>query len=259
MEKIVNKVAALIIILIVTATTPGRGEEQTVKRKVEQPVRQAVDLRQQTRREETAWQDEQDKLLSLVERLQKEQDELKVRRTRLLTEKNACETRIAAKTDQLERIDQIAGQIDPFLHELMARLDRLVAGDLPFLPAERQQRIAKLERMLADPEVSESERLRKLLEALMVELEYGRTVEVTRETIDLNDEATLVDIFRLGRLGLFYQHLDGGACGFYNIAEGQWQPLPDQYQGAILAAMEIGAKRRPVELVSLPIGKIEIQ
>lgn len=254
-----NKMILLVLILAVAAVTPGRGEEQTVERNVEQPVRQALDFRQQTRREETAWQDERDKLLNLVERLQKEQDELTTRRTRLLTEKRNAEERIAAKTTQITRIDQIAGQIDPFLHELMGRLRRLVADDLPFLPVERQQRIANIERMLADPEVSESERLRKLMEALMVEVEYGQTIEATRETIDIDDEPTLVDVFRLGRLALFYQHLDGGACGFYNIAEKMWQPLPGQYQGAILAAMEIGAKRRPVELLSLPIGRITVQ
>ena len=249
-----DKMATLIVIVVLVTATPGLGQEQTVERKVEQPVRQAVDRRQQTRREETAWQDERDNLLNLVGHLQKEQDESKARRTRLRVEKSAVEARIAAKTTQLERIDQIAAQIDPFLHELMARLRRLVVDDLPFLAVERQRRLANLERTLADSDASESERLRKLMEALMVELEYGQTIDVTRETIDLKGEAILVDVFRMGRLALFYQHLDGGACGFYNIAERKWQPLPDPYQGSILAAMEIGAKRRPVELLSLPIG-----
>jgi hypothetical protein len=68
-----------------------------------------------------------------------------------------------------------------------------------------------------------------------------------------------MDVFRMGRLALFYQHLDGGACGFYNIAERKWCPLPEAHQRAILAAMEIGAKRRPAEMLSLPVGKIEVQ
>lgn len=252
-----RKMVPLLLILAVFATVPCLGEEQSVEQKVERPVRQAVDLRKQVRREETTWQDQRGRLLAQVEQLQQEQADLTARRTRLLDEKNATQARITKKTNQLDRIDQIAEQIDPFLHELLTRLNRLVAEDLPFLADERQRRLSNLAGMLEDPEVTQSERLRKLMEALMVELEYGQTIEATRETIDINGEPTLVDVFRLGRLALFYQHLNGEACGFFNIAENQWQPLSDKYQEAILAAMEIGAKRRPVELLSLPIGKIE--
>ncbi|WP_172683901.1 DUF3450 domain-containing protein [Desulfosarcina cetonica] len=176
-----------------------------------------------------------------------------------MDENNAAAARIAEKTTELTHMEQIGAQIDPFLDEVLTRMRRLIAADLPFLPDERQRRVDSLERLLIDPEVSQSERLRKLMEALMVELEYGQTIEVTRQTIDIAGEATLVNLFRLGRLALFYQHLDGGDCGFYNIAEGTWQPLPRRYQGAILAAMEMGAKQRPVDILTLPIGRIEIE
>ena len=249
---------ALFLMLALAVATPGQGEEHTVEKKIEQPVAQAISLRKQVRQNETAWQDHRDKLLAQVEQLQKEKEALIARNTRLQAEKNATQARVIEKTNQLARIDQIAEQIDPFLHALMDRLRHRIAIDLPFLPAERQHRLDGLERMLADPEVSQSERLRKLMEALMVELEYGQTIETTRETIDIDGAPTLVDLFRLGRLALFYQHLDGGACGVYDIAQKKWRPLPDADEGAILAAMEIGAKRRPVELLSLPIGKIEI-
>jgi hypothetical protein len=69
--------------------------------------------------------------------------------------------------------------------------------------------------------------------------------------------AILANIFRLGRIALFYQTLDGKVCGFYNVASAAWNPLPKAYNHTIQSAMDIGTKRRPVELLSLPIGRME--
>jgi hypothetical protein len=44
---------------------------------------------------------------------------------------------IEAKTAQLDRIEQISGQIKPYLHEVMDRLRRFYDNDVPFLPGER--------------------------------------------------------------------------------------------------------------------------
>jgi hypothetical protein len=68
----------------------------------------------------------------------------------------------------------------------------------------------------------------------------------------------LVDIFRLGRVCLLYQSLDHKSCGFYNVAASAWQPLSGAYNRPIAAAMEIGAKRRPAELLTLPLGRIQL-
>ena len=131
-----------------------------------------------------------------------------------------------------------------------------VADDLPFQLAERRSRIEKLRKLRDDPEVTVSEKLRKVLEAMLVETEYGTTVEMYQQSIAVNGKETLVNIFRLGRVVLFYQTFDLKSCGFYNVATSQWDPLPQSYNREIAFAMDIGAKRRPVELLTLPVGRI---
>jgi hypothetical protein len=69
----------------------------------------------------------------------------------------------------------------------------------------------------------------------------------------------LANIFRLGSISLFYQSLDQSECGFYNVADAKWQGLPATYNRDIAAAIDIGAKRQPVELLSLPLGRISVQ
>ncbi len=176
-----------------------------------------------------------------------------------MSQEVALSDRIEAKTAQLDRIEQISGQIKPYLHEVMDRLRRFYDNDLPVLPGERQRRIDNLAQMMAEPEAAVSEKLRKIMEALMIEAESGHTIEVYRDTVEIAEQPTLVDIFRLGRIALFYQSLDGRNCGFYNVAEGACQPLPKTDHDAVRAAMEIGAKRRPAELLSLPIGRLKVQ
>jgi hypothetical protein len=94
------------------------------------------------------------------------------------------------------------------------------------------------------------------MEALLIEAEYGFTTEVYQEEIPVQGETILVNVFRLGRLNLFYLSLDRESCGFYNIAEKSWQPLSPVYLRDIRAAVEIATKRRTAELLTLPLGRI---
>jgi hypothetical protein len=107
--------------------------------------------------------------------------------------------------------------------------------------------------------VAISEKYRKVMEALLVEAEYGFTIEAYQETITIDGQPLLADIFRLGRISLFYQSLDRKRCGFYNAAKGVWQSLDTVHNPAIQAALDIAAKRRPVELLSLPVGRMVLQ
>ena len=65
-----------------------------------------------------------------------------------------------------------------------------------------------------------------------------------------------MDVFRLGRLNLFYLTLDQEHCGFYNEAERTWQPLDESFLRPLKSAVAMAAKRQPVEMVSLPLGRM---
>ena len=134
-----------------------------------------------------------------------------------------------------------------------------IDDSLPFLMTERCQRLEKLNNLLATPKVSISEKYRKVMEALLVEAEYGFTIEARQETIEIAGQKRLVNIFRLGRLSLFYQSLDRKECGFYNVAEKLWQPLKAKYNHDIHCALAIAAKQQPAEIISLPLGRMVVR
>jgi hypothetical protein len=150
-------------------------------------------------------------------------------------------------------------QIEPFVLGLIAELKSNLSASYPFLMMERTRRIDKLDQIATDPEIPISEKYRKAMEALLIEAEYGYTIETYQETISLNGQALLANIFRLGRLSLFYQSLDQKQCGFFNVATNSWQPLPQSDNLSIRTAVDIAAKRKPVELLTLPVGRLVVR
>lgn len=223
---------------------------------VQKPVKQAIGLYQKTQQEEEHWREEKETLAAEYEELLKTQQDLIRQDEKLTLQNKTTRDRIAVKEQKVAHMKQITTRIEPFLTDLLQQIDRMVLSDSPFLMKERRRRMERLHALLKDPEIMVSEKFRKVTEALFVEAEYGQTIEVYQETISIEGQDRLVNIFRLGRLSLFFQSLDQTSCGHYSVAQKKWLPLPDIYNPQIQAAIEMGAKRRPIELLSLPIGRI---
>jgi hypothetical protein len=226
---------------------------------IEAPVRQAITTRQKTQQEEEQWRQEKEELIARFEQLQQQQMDMQNHKAALNQHVEATQRRVAAKGKQLADIEQMTRQIKPFLEELVTTVKARIGDDLPFLAAERNQRIDRLERLLTDPDVDISEKYRKVMEAIQVEAEYGFTIEIYQQTITLEGQTMLADIFRLGRLGLYCLSLDRKQGGFFNPADGAWQPLSAAHKPALHTAIDIAAKRQPVELLILPLGRLVIQ
>lgn len=224
---------------------------------IKKPVAESIRIRQTTQQDEEKWRDDKDKLLARYDQLNDSKKLLGERQATLEARVSGAKARIAAKEKELADSERLQQEISPLIHSLTVELQEFVAGDLPFLAEERTTRLARLAELRDDPEVTTSEKFRKVLEALLVEAEYGNTIEVTRETITLDGKDTLVDIFRLGRVALFFQTLDQKSSGYYDVAANAWKFLSREYNRDLTTAMEIGAKRRPAELLALPLGRLQ--
>ncbi len=236
----------------------GPAWAANVEKQIEAPVRKAVLIEQETQADQVKWRQEREKKILHLETLEKQVEALEAEAATRTERRDMLTAKIREKQQQLDAINQIKERISPFIDQLLAQIKTLREQDLPFLEGERDKRISALDLLCKDPAVPVSEKFRKLMEALMVEAEYGQTVEVYQQTVSLSGEDTLVNIFRLGRLRLFYQTLDRTACGFFNPAEKTWQPLDNTYGKSIRAAIDMASKRKPVELLDLPVGRMVV-
>ena len=121
---------------------------------------------------------------------------------------------------------------------------------------ERTRRLAFLKDSLADYDLGSGEKLRRILEALHVEADYGRNIEKSEAVLDIQGSQTSVYLLRIGRTAVFYVSLDGTKVGRL-APTGEWEPLPSGYASELTRAMEMAERRRAVELVELPLGEVK--
>ena len=253
--------AGALLLAGVLAAGPGAAMAQeggNLARGVEKKVDQAMTTLQKTQKAQDKWGEKQSKLLAQYHRLRGENQSLRAHRDQLVdqvTKTKALNQSLETRRLENERIQR---EMMPFLGELVARLDAFVKTDAPFLPRERKARMARLVEIMKDGQIGVAEKYRKAMEALAVEAEYGQTVEVYQDKILLGEEEVLGNIFRLGRVSLFFLSLDQARAAGFNVGAGQWEVLDESRIPAVAACLDIAGKRRPAELVELPLGRLAV-
>jgi prefoldin subunit 5 len=248
-----------VLILFCLILLSGSAGSEDFPDTVKKPIKKSITVRQDTQKAEDRWAEEKATLETQFEALQQEQEELTLIRDQLRKRVDSYKTTIASLENKITEISRISGELLPYLEEVFDRMANRIDSDLPFLQDERRQRLKNLRKTLDDPEISSSEKFRKTMEALFIETEYGNTVEVYQQRIMIEGKSILVDIFRLGRISLFFQSLDQTQSGYFNQAQSVWKTLPAEYNREINAAIEIGTKRRSADLLNLPVGRIVLK
>lgn len=198
--------------------------------------RQALDLRYRTAKANVSY---------LEERLARQQEKAA-----------ALDGKVGELERRLTESARMEAVIQDTLDVVLGRLTEVVKADLPFLAAERETRLTNLRSIMAAPDLAPAEKLRSLLEALLIEAQYGETVAVTPATIAVSTEKIHADVLRIGRLTMFWRSPDGSRVGTWDPVGHTWRELPGKYNRVVTRAVEMATRMRPTELVSLPLGRI---
>lgn len=168
-------------------------------------------------------------------------------------------TQKAALEQQVREIEVTRRDLVPLMLRMTNTLQQFVSLDRPFLAVERARQVADLQALMQDHEVNDAEKFRRLLEAYQVENGYGKTVGAYQGEITLDDKATrTVDFLRVGRIGLYYQTLDGRQSGLWNGTTRRWESLPAEYNPMIRKGIVMARQERPKELQPIVIEASEI-
>jgi hypothetical protein len=154
---------------------------------------------------------------------------------------------------QLEDIELTQREIMPLMLRMIDRLESFLDGDIPFLVNERRQRISNLRQLLDRADVTVAEKYRRVLEAYQVELDYGRTIETYQDELEVAGSRRIVDILRVGRIGLYYQTLNGSDSGHWDRAAGDWMPLDGGDRLAIRQGLRVARQAVAPELLRLRV------
>ncbi len=245
-----------VLLILLFLSLCGVSFSNDISSKVRNYVEKAVTIRQITQKKEDNWFKEKEKLRAEYENLKLENSYILKDIHELQKDIDIHRDSIAKIKKDISNMKNIQSQMDPFIKETFNKLSSFIKVDVPFLKKERADRIKNLKQVIYDPTVSIAEKFRKLIEALFIEAEYGNTIEVYQDRIRLRGENIYANIFRLGRVCLFFQSLDKKTCGYFDPSSG-WKRLPKVYNRDITLAIDIAEKRRPIEIIELPIGRIK--
>ena len=186
----------------------------------------------------------------------KEIEGLKVYNTLLGLQVENQNAKMGDLRDSIDQVEVINRQIVPIMTQMIDGLKVFVALDVPFLPEERENRVAFLEELMERDDVTVAEKFRKVTEAYQIENDYGRTIESYKSSLTIDGATREVDMLRIGRVAFLYQSQDGKISGAWDQQAREWVDGGD-HKNQIKFGLRIATKQIAPDLVLLPVSAPE--
>lgn len=165
----------------------------------------------------------------------------------------AQEQRISDIEVAIEGVPALALELPPLLIEMIDGLDTFIATDVPFFLEERNKGVADLYNLMEEADTNDVSKLRRILEAWLIEVEYGGVYNTDSGTVEIDGADRPVDFFILGRTSLLFQTSDDEAItGAWDTRTNEWVILGSEYRNPVRQAIRIARSQIAPELVLLP-------
>lgn len=190
-----------------------------------------------------------------IEQLQEEVKNLTVYRDHLARLVDSQNTEAESLNDQINGIKETRQGVVPLMYNMIDGLKDIVANDKPIRRDQRLARIAKLELMMAQADISDAEKYRRILESYQIEMDYGTKMGIFQGQVALSEQEKIeADLLYLGRISLVARSLDGKRYWAWNDSQNDWQTLDSQYSTDIDKAYAIASKQAAPSLITLPVS-----
>ena len=164
----------------------------------------------------------------------------------LVAAQDAEKASLLRQIDEMERTER---ELLPLMLRMVQGLEQFIALDLPFLATEREERLASLKKLMADPSATNTDKFKRILEAWQIEAEYGRSLGSERMEVD----DRTVDVLRVGRVGLFYLSADGKQAGTWDASQKKWIPIEHRHVAEIRHGLRMARETAAPDLLRLPM------
>ena len=246
-----NKIISVFIVFLIFAPTLGNSEEA---------LKSAVDTTLQSQENNIQSQQTVDALADSTRSMEQEYKTILRSMDGLVSYNNQLKKLVENQKQELSSIQRQLGHIEstqrdivPLMLKMIDVLEKFIHLDLPFLTAERQERLSLIKDMMDRADVSLPDKFRRIMEAYQIEMEYGRTIEAYEDTVTINGKSQTVDILRIGRLALTFSSLDKQLIGHWDQHSQQWIQLDNSYQHGIQRGLKIARNQAPPDLFEIPV------
>ncbi|HER43267.1 MAG TPA: DUF3450 domain-containing protein, partial [Candidatus Eisenbacteria bacterium] len=205
----------LLFMLIMAFLSAALGAQSDPDR-LEKTVEDTVALLQETQKKQDEWADQKTDLMIRYRNAQANIIYLTDYAANKRAKEGALVERVAELERRLREAKRLEESLQDTLNVILDRFEDQVEGGAPFLIEERTARLEDVGSEIARPDITGAEKLRRLLEALQVEANYGSTVDVYQQRIALGTDSLFVDVLRVGRISLFWRTPDGKRVGEFD-------------------------------------------
>ena len=190
-----------------------------------------------------------------IEQLQEEVNNLEVYRNHLAALIDNQSQEVNSLNLQMEEIKHTRQGIVPLMYRMIAGLTSIVENDRPIKRKQREERVAKLQIMMNQANVSDAEKYRRILEAYQIEMDYGIKLGVYQGQVDLSPLLSIeADILYLGRISLIARNLNQDQFWAWNDSVNKWQVLDPSVKPELDKAFDIASKIISPSLIYLPVS-----
>jgi seryl-tRNA synthetase len=192
--------------------------------------------------------EEASRMLAEYRQMMAESQSLRLYNEQLQVQVASQQAEVDTITRQLSEIETTSREVQPMMQRMVSTLQEFVKLDLPFLPEERNARVAQLQDLMARADISVSEKYRRIVEAYQIEIEFGRTIEAYQGKV--GDKT--VDFLRAGRVALLYQTLDGEQTGYWDADAKTWK-ADNAYRDAIKTGLKVAKKQAAPDFITVAV------
>jgi hypothetical protein len=166
----------------------------------------------------------------------------------------AQERQLVRLREDIENVEGLQRAMQPLMEDMVATFGELVSADLPFLATERTERAARLEGVLANPEMSAAQRYRLIVEAYQIEGEYGRTIRAYDGTVNFGGAELTGEFLGIGRVALMFKTPDDSTLLIYDTAQRDWVNLDKgKYLQDVKYALRMAKEQTAPDIFFAPV------
>ena len=256
-RNIRSEVVGLTVALVVAFVATGSGTAVAVD--LEQLVAQRMEVNDEAAKSQMRIDkisDDTDRLTAEYRVILQRIDALRVYNQQVSDLIASQEEEMASLRRQIDDVELVGREVTPLMLGMLDAIENFVELDVPFLPDERAERIASLHDVMVRADVTDAERYRKIMEAYQVENDFGRTIEAYQGELNLDGSTRQVDFLRIGRVGFYYQTLDGSETGVWDQKNRAWTDASKAASGVRLG-IRMANKQTAPDLLRLPLPTAE--
>jgi hypothetical protein len=256
-RKIQNEIGSLAVALVAAFAAMVSGTALAVD--LDQLVAQRMEVNNESAKSQVRidkLSDDTDRLTAEYRVILQRIDALRVYNKQVSDLIGSQEAEMASLRRQIDDVELVGREVTPLMLGMIDSIENFVELDVPFLPDERSERMADLHEVMIRADVTDAERYRRIVEAYQIENEFGRTIEAYQGELNLDGSTRQVDFLRVGRVGFYYQTLDGGETGVWDHKQKAWTDASKSASGVRLG-IRMANKQTAPDLLKLPLPTAE--